>query len=125
MKLLLDTHVLLWWLADNPRLSDQARKTIADSESIVFVSAVSIWEIVIKKGLGKLEIADDWYSMVSEEPFGQLPLTWEHANKVYELPELHRDPFDRMLIAQAMVEKLVLVTHDEDILRYNISILET
>ena len=124
MKLLLDTHVLLWWLADDPCLSREASRAISEPENIVVVSAVSIWEIVIKKGLGKLEIADEWYSAVADEPFRQLPVTWEHSRKVDDLPDIHRDPFDRMLVAQAMVEGLLLVTRDEDVLRYDVSILE-
>jgi PIN domain nuclease of toxin-antitoxin system len=125
MKLLLDTHVVLWWLADDKQLSDEARSAIADPDNTVTVSAASLFEIVIKKNLGKLEIADEWYEAISSEPFVRLPITWEHARKVGELPPIHRDPFDRLLIAQAANEDLILVTHDDIIARYGISILRT
>jgi len=123
VNLLLDTHVLLWWLADDSRLSPDTGKAISDPENIVLVSAVTIWEIVIKKGLGKLAIPDEWYDAIADEPFQRLPITWEHSRKVADLPELHRDPFDRLLVAQAIVENLVLVTGDEKVLRYDISVL--
>jgi PIN domain nuclease of toxin-antitoxin system len=123
VNLLLDTHVLLWWLADDSRLSPDTRKAISDPENIVLVSAVTIWEIVIKKGLGKLAIPDEWYDAIADEPFQRLPITWEHSRKVADLPELHRDPFDRLLVAQAIVENLVLVTGDEKVLRYDISVV--
>jgi PIN domain nuclease of toxin-antitoxin system len=125
MKLLLDTHVLLWWLADDHQLSDDARSAIADPNNTVSVSAASLFEIVIKKNLGKLEIGDEWFAVLSKEPFLHLPITWEHARKVDDLPLLHRDPFDRLLIAQAITEDLVLVTHDDVITRYDIPTLKT
>lgn len=125
MKLLLDTHVLLWWLADDARLSGPARSAIADPNNVVSVSAVSLWEIVIKRGLGKLEVPDDWYAALADEAFQQLPVSWRHAREVESLPELHRDPFDRMLIAQSRVEGLTLATHDENILRYDLSTLKS
>ncbi len=125
MNLLLDTHVLLWWLADDSRLSHDAKKAISDPDNIASVSAVTIWEIVVKKGLGKLALPDDWYEAIADEPFQRLPITWEHSRKVADLPELHRDPFDRMLIAQTIVEDLVLVTGDEQVLRYDVSVLNT
>ena len=123
MNLLLDTHVLLWWLADDSRLSRDTKKAISDPDNIVSVSAVTIWEIVIKKSLRKLAIPDEWYDAIADEPFVRLPITWEHSRKVADLPELHRDPFDRLLVAQAIVENLVLVTGDEKVLRYDVSVL--
>jgi len=114
----LDTHVLLWWLADAPQLTEEVRTAIATRHNLVYVSAVSLWEIVIKRSLGKLDMPDDWYDAVADEPFRRLNVTWEHALRVGELPRIHRDPFDRLLIAQADVEELVLVTHDETIPEY-------
>jgi PIN domain nuclease of toxin-antitoxin system len=125
MRLLLDTHVLLWWLDDSEALSRNARSVIADPENAVYVSAVSVWEIVLKASAGKLDIPVDWADAIAEEPFRHLSVTREHALKVAELPPLHRDPFDRLLVAQSLVEELVLVTHDPDLTRYGISTLNT
>jgi len=123
MRLLLDTHVLLWWLDDSRELSKATKDSIAAPEHLVFVSAVTIWEIVIKKALGKLELPDQWAETLEDEPFRRLPVTWEHALAVERLPHFHRDPFDRMLIGQAKVEDLVIVTHEEIVQRYNVGIL--
>ena len=118
MRLLLDTHILLWWLADSPPLSAQARVTIADPENTVFVSAVSLWEIWLKQSLGKLQLPSDFMEKLAAESFENLPLTASQTRQVSVLPWHHRDPFDRMLIAQAQVEKLVLLTADEALAAY-------
>ena len=118
MKLLLDTHVLLWWLNDSAELSDRLKSLIADPENLVYVSAVSLWEIVIKESLGKLKMPKKWELAVQDKSFRRLTVTWEHALKVAELPEIHRDPFDRLLVAQALVEGLTLITNDDRICRY-------
>ena len=123
MQLLLDTRVLLWWLTDDPALSARARDAIADAKNVVHVSAVSLWEIVIKRSLGKLELPDDWAEVLAREPMRRLPVTWDHALRVATLPDVHRDPFDRLLIAQALVEDLVLVTGDELLARYSVAVL--
>jgi len=125
VNLLLDTHALLWWLADAEDLKPAARKAIADPEGLVYVSSVSVWEIVIKKALGKLEVPDDLPAVLEAEPFQRLDMTIEHAFKVSELPLHHRDPFDRLLIAQCLVDGLTLVTHDPDIVRYDVPTLAT
>ncbi len=124
MRILLDTHVLLWWLDDNPALSGRAREAISDGSNIVYVSAATIWEIVIKQALGKLVIPPDWVAAVHQEGFRRLSITWDHALQVARLPELHRDPFDRLLVAQAVVEGLVLVTNDDRLAGYPATILE-
>ncbi len=123
MNLLLDTHVLLWWLDDNPALGETARQAIANPSHLVFMSAVSIWEIVIKKALGKLEAPDELAEVLDEQPFHYLDMTAEHAFKVGDLPRHHRDPFDRLLIAQSLVDGLTLVTGDSDIGKYEVPIL--
>lgn len=123
MRLLLDTHVVLWWLNDSPQLGLEARGAIAASDNMVYVSAVSVWEIVLKRSLGKLEIPEQWAEALSEEPFRALPVTWEHATGVGRLPDLHRDPFDRLLLAQVLAENLTLVTHDEAMYRYQVPVL--
>lgn len=112
MRLLLDTHLLLWALAAPARLSTATRKQIEDGE--VYASAASIWEISIKSALGKLD-ADPAEVLAGIDPagFALLPITGAHAAKVVELPLLHRDPFDRMLVAQALCEPLILFTNDE------------
>ena len=123
MKLLLDTNVLLWWLDDAPRLGAKARDAIATPRNVVYVSSVTAWEITIKRMLGKLEIPENWSELVLAEPFRKLAVTWEHAVDVGSLPDLHRDPFDRLLIAQARVEGLVLVTGDDIVTRYAVKTL--
>lgn len=123
MRLLLDTHVLLWWMADDPSLPREVREHISARATLVYVSAVSVWEIVIKRSLGKIELPDEWEKTLAAEPFRRLPVTWEHAFALHRLPPIHRDPFDRLLIAQAELENLTLVTRDSHILRYGIRTL--
>jgi len=125
MKLLLDTHVILWWLADDPALKSDARSAISDTSNLVHVSAVSLWEIVIKRGLGKLRLPDDWADVLMREPFRQLSIDCRHALMVGGLPAIHKDPFDRLLLAQCLDEELTLVTHDATLQRYNVPVLLT
>ena len=124
MNLLLDTHVLLWWLDDNPTLSAAARSAIADGQNLVFVSAAVIWEIRIKHALGKLAIPRNFRNVLDRQPFETLDITADHAHAVGNLPAHHRDPFDRMLIAQAKTEGLTLVTRDARLKQYRISLFE-
>ena len=123
MNLLLDTHVLLWWLSDDPKLGEEARRAIAVADNIVYVSAVSLWEIAIKHGIGKLRLPESFDDTLADQGFLELPLKWEHARRNRDLPWLHRDPFDRMLIAQALVEDLTLVTADSEVQRYDVQCL--
>lgn len=125
MKLLLDTHVVLWWLADDPALKSDARSAISETSNLVYVSAVSLWEIVIKQGLGKLRIPADWADVLMREPFRQLSINCRHALTVAKLPAIHKDPFDRLLLAQCLDEELTLVTHDATLQRYDVPILLT
>lgn len=118
MKILVDTHLVLWWAMDNPRLSAEARGLLADPENTIFVSAVNLWEIWLKKGLGKLQIPDDFADALWKEAFEPLPLTVAHAASIAALPWLNRDPFDRMLIAQALSERLVFLTADSQLSVY-------
>ena len=119
MTLLLDTHVLLWWLDDPRQLSKQAKKAIQDGANRVYVSAAVAWEIAIKKSLGKLDAPDDLEGMIRcTNRFLALPVMIPHALTVLSLPNHHRDPFDRMLIAQAMHEGFHLVTRDQEIAKY-------
>ena len=118
MMLLLDTHVLLWWLENPGQLSRQAKKAIQDGSNRVYVSAAVAWEIAIKKSLGKLDVPDDLEEMIEANRFTPLPITIAHALAVLSLPDHHRDPFDRILVAQALHEGFRLVTRDQDIAKY-------
>jgi PIN domain nuclease of toxin-antitoxin system len=122
MTLLLDTHVLLWWLADHRELSKRVRADIAAAPR-VYVSAVSIWEIVVKQAVGKLQAPNELVATTLASGFEPLPVTLEHAERVAELPRHHADPFDRMLVAQALVERLTIVSRDERISAYEVSVL--
>ena len=122
MKLLLDSHALIWWLANNLTLSEDARKVIASFDNLVFVSAASAWEIAIKKSLGKLDIPDDLEEQINRHNFQPLPVTIAHGMAVEKLPWHHKDPFDRMIITQAICESATIVTRDKKFNLYDISI---
>jgi len=126
MRLLLDTHAFLWWLDDDRKLSPAARDAIRDTHAIVHVSAASIWEIAIKTKLGRLDVQDsNVVAEIEANGFTELVITARHAQSAGALPRHHDDPFDRMLIAQARIEDLVLVTHDHRLRRYGIQLLAT
>lgn len=125
MRLLLDTHALLWWLADDGRLSPPARDAIADGANLVAVSAASAWEISIKKALGKLQAPDDLPAAIDDCGLQPLPITLHHAALAGALPRHHDDPFDRMLVAQAMHEGLTVVTADPAFAAYGVAVLPT
>ncbi|MFQ5479565.1 MAG: type II toxin-antitoxin system VapC family toxin [Candidatus Binatia bacterium] len=120
--LLLDTHVFLWWRANDPQLGGEATRAIAEAE-FVFVSAASAWEAAIKMRLGRLEIPEPIAAGVRDSGFEQLPIRFSHAETAGSLPEHHRDPFDRMLLAQALIEGLTLVTADRRMEPYGVPIL--
>ena len=122
MRLLLDTHALLWWLADEG-LSTQARDAIADPATVAMVSAVSAWEISIKKALGKLAAPDDLDHQVQAGGFLPLPITIAHGVAAGQLVGHHEDPFDRMLIAQARAEGLTIVTRDKRFADYDVPLM--
>lgn len=121
MKLLLDTHAILWWLEDRANLSETARDAISDPANFAMVSAVSAWEIAIKRSLGKLDAPLDFMEAIDLCGFYSLPITMKHGLATESLPALHRDPFDRMLVAQAMIENATLVTRDPLIRQYGIA----
>lgn len=123
MRLLLDTHALLWWLFKLPRLGGAARLGIAAVENEVFVSAVSGYEIAYKRALGKLAAPDDLESQVTGLGFSGQPVTLRHAVAAGNLPQHHKDPFDRLLVAQARCEGLTLVTADAQLAAYGVPIL--
>jgi len=123
-NLLLDTHVFLWWRTDDRRLKKHARSAIV-SAGLVFVSAASAWEAAIKAALGRLHLPDSLETGVEESGFEKLPISFAHAEAAAALPPHHPDPFDRMLIAQARIEGLTLITHDRRLEPYDVPILWT
>jgi len=123
-RLLLDTHVFLWWRSDSRKLVASAKRAIAEAD-IVFVSAASAWEAAIKIALGRLRIPDTVESGVLDSGFEKLAIGFPHAEAAARLPPHHADPFDRMLVAQAQIEGLTLVTHDQRLGRYDVELLWT
>ena len=123
-RLLLDTDVFLWWLSDDPQLGKVARLAISDPRNQVFISAVSTWEVSIKKSSGKLSAPDDLDAIVEEEGFSKLPISLYHGDQAGLLPQYHKDPFDRMLVAQAQTEGLVIVTNGKFVTQYNIRTMD-
>jgi PIN domain nuclease of toxin-antitoxin system len=123
MKLLLDTHVLIWWPSDARKLSQTEIDIITDSDNLIFVSAATAWEIAVKKMIGKLEAPDDLPAALAVNNFLELPITIEHSQKLYQLPLHHNDPFDRIMVAQAISEDLTFMTRDTKIALYDIKII--
>lgn len=123
MKVLVDTHILLWWLADDRALPDIARTVIADPATDVIVSAATVWEIAIKQAAGSLEAPDNLISTLDDNDFDVLPMTASHAFDAARLPLHHADPFDHMLIAQAAAEDLILVTVDRRFTHCDVAML--
>ncbi len=121
MNLLLDTHVLIWW-DEGAKLAPGARRAIAEADT-VYVSAASAWEVAIKMGLGRLRPTRTVEQAAQESGFLELPVTFRHAERVASLPVHHRDPFDRLLVAQAGVEGLTLVTRDPVFVRYPVEVI--
>ena len=124
MRLLLDTSTLIWAIRDPSKLGDTTRNAIAEPANTVFVSAASAWEVAIKRATGKLDAPGNLRDWIAEAPFEELPITVEHATAAGALPLHHRDPFDRMLVAQAQLENLTLVAHDDEIARYDVSVID-
>jgi len=127
MKVLLDTHTFLWWIADDSRLSQKARKTISSGKNELFLSAVSGWEMAIKARLRRLTLPKNLRQFLDEQlkinAIETLPIQMHHTLQVYSLPDHHRDPFDRLLIAQAQLEKLPILTADAVMKKYQVKTL--
>lgn len=127
MRFLLDTHAFLWWITKSDLLSEQARDIIRDGASTLYLSAASGWEIATKAALGRLQLPDEPEKVIPEQmalnAILGLPIEMSHALRVYSLPARHRDPFDRMLIAQSQVEDLPILTSDPQIARYEVEVV--
>jgi PIN domain nuclease of toxin-antitoxin system len=121
--LLLDANALLWWLADDPGLATDARAAIADPTTDVLVSAATVWEVGIKRGLGKLQAPDDLIDAIEASGFDGLPVTLADADRASRLPLHHRDPFDRMLVSQAARVQAVIVSRDPAFAPYEVHVL--
>lgn len=126
MRLLLDTHALLWWIAGDERLSSRAAALIADGANEVLVSAASAWEVVVKSAIGRVEVpspVDRFFTaQLQANAFVPLPIHMRHALGLSALPDVHRDPFDRILVAQAIAEELTLVSRDRVLRRYPVAV---
>ena len=125
MNLLLDTHVLIWVFENSDKTSNTTKDVIINGRNMVFVSSASVWEMSIKKAMGKLIFPDNLLEEIKLHRFTLLDINYEHTQLAGELPQIHKDPFDRMLVAQAITEKLTLVTNDRYISEYNVKILKT
>ena len=121
MKLLLDTHVLIWCLSRPSALRADTRDKLEDPDNLVLVSTVSAWEMEIKRALGKLKTPPDLEEQLRQRRFTELPVHLRHVRALRDLPPLHRDPFDRMLVAQALADDLTLVSHDKRVQRYPVA----
>jgi len=126
MRVLLDTHAFLWFMAGDARLSQKAREAMSDENAELFLSAASVWEMAIKAALGRLQLplpVADYVAEKIHDGFQVMPIDWVHAAAVQKLPFHHRDPFDRLIIAQAQIEKLPLVSGDRTFRKYDIHLI--
>lgn len=123
MKLLLDTHAALWFLSGDERLGDSARRHLTDDSNLVMLSAAVVWEVAIKRSLGKLAVPEEYLSLLLGAGVQTLAISVEHAAVVEALPQHHRDPFDRMLVAQAAIEGAALVSCDEALRPYDVTLI--
>jgi PIN domain nuclease of toxin-antitoxin system len=121
VRLLLDTHVAIWFFEDPALLTEEARVAIEDSGNASFLSAASVWEWAVKNALGKISMSITLDAGASRAGFEELPVTWAHGRAAATLPAMHGDPFDRMLVAQAIAEDLVLVTRDRLVAQYPVA----
>ena len=124
MRLLLDSHALLWAMAWPERLRETTRTALVLPQNEVWVSAASLWELNLKVEKGKLVLPEDFMETLARQDFNELPVTWRHTREIHHLPAIHADPFDRLLLAQARSEGLTFVTADRLCLQYPLSLLE-
>ena len=125
--MILDTHALLWWLTDNPALSTKVKAILTDAQTNIFVSSASIWELMIKHSLGRLVLPAEPAAFIREQlrenQFVALPIEIEHVLKLLGMPSFHRDPFDRILVAQAQVEKMPIISKDRLLRNYDVELV--
>jgi len=124
MNLLLDTHILIWWLENPDKLTENMIRVIENNRNTAFISTGAIWEMEIKKQIGKLETPDNLPELLDENNFLPLSITIDHVLALKKLPDIHNDPFDRIQIAQAMHDQLVFITMDKIIWKYSLNIFE-
>lgn len=118
MNYLLDTHIILWWLTNPKQITAKASKIISDKENTIFVSSASLWEMATKKSLGRLTLPRNIVEILQTESFQIMPIGAEEALGVSDLPQIHQDPFDRMLVMQAKLHNCVLITRDKNLMDY-------
>lgn len=123
MKLLLDTHAALWFLSDDERMGENAKQHLTDDDNRILLSAAVVWEIAIKRALGKLVVPEEYQTLLLGAGVQALPITIDHAAAVERLPPHHRDPFDRMLVAQALGEAAAIVSRDDILRRYGVTLI--
>ena len=124
MNYLLDTHVVLWLVGVRKKFRRPSLRRLEDPTNTLWISAISIWEIGVKEQLGKLKVPSDWSDCIRNWEAKELPVRWSHATRASGLPRHHSDPFDRMLIAQALCEEMTLVTDDETIQQYDLKTMQ-
>jgi PIN domain nuclease of toxin-antitoxin system len=124
VKLLLDTHAIIWWQRGDRRLTRDARRAIATAD-FVWVSAASGWEVATKIAKGQLRLGESFRNLIAADDFTELPFTLKHAEELERLPRHHRDPFDRILVAQARIEGATIVSHDRDLEPYGVPVIWT
>lgn len=123
MMYMIDAHILLWWLFDDRRLSSRLKGVIKDDKNNISVSVITVWEVILKQSLGKLKAPDDLIKSIESDGFEILALDIEHITRLTDLPFIHRDPFDRLLIAQAIAEDYTIITVDKYIKQYEVKTL--
>lgn len=124
MRYLLDTHIFIWWMESNKKLSSVCTKEINDPHNDIYISSVVAWEITIKKSLGKLYTPDNFEEALNKKQLIPLPITIRHTLQVKHLPNYHKDPFDRLLIATAQINNLTIITADKQFAQYDVKVLK-
>lgn len=124
MNYLLDTHIILWWLTNPKQISAKASKIISDKENNIFISSASLWEMAIKKSIGRLTLPMNIVELLQSESFQIIPIGHEEAIGISDLPPIHQDPFDRMLVMQAKLHNCVLITRDKNVMDYPVITLK-
>lgn len=124
MNYLLDTHVVLWWLTEPKNIATKARNIIANKEENIYVSSASLWEMAIKKGVGRLKFPSNLLEIITGEGFNIIPINASESLSVADLPLIHHDPFGRMLVMQAKLNDMILITRDETIMKYPVITLK-